>query len=689
MVKKKRSEVDNKIIFIFVISFLIISLLSFSDLTGFLIVGCSDTDNSDKYVKGTMSYQGFAAEDECFNNNLVEYFCSLNGFPSVTVSECPEGCSNGACNKNAATKQGFSEIFQISQPNNILGINKFIGTVVSTINEKDMPKLLKSSSIMTMDSISGYRQYIRFNDTNLTTGQIKIDEDIEGEFTDFLYFDDNNFLFEYEIDFSNLLTGEISTNNKLSNLHYRSIHLLNKEYEIADTNVNGNEVELKFIGGKIKDTLKEWESKSYLINEESYNIKIALISNNEVIFEVNNERSSPLSRGETSYVSNLSISVSNILMDTSTQDTVIFYLDSTSFKLRDTITDDNFRQGIEINGNSISDGFVQIKGIRANNQVRINNIKYKARANGRQGSDVYVSQGDTVSKSISKPDLFFNSWDILYSGLIGNIENLNESLIIFNPSSSRYRLVFTNTQGKTYTTPLISNNGGTLTIGDKENSLYFIESDNSSNYTIAQRDYFVLTTSNSRSGITNIMRYKIVNENTKQVIFADLSGSGKEVMYSGNPGINAAANLIVSGKTYKVFIGPSPDYKLAIDLNGNGNIAGEEVNIIVNGGGMLDLGSSQISNVNFNMTLTTESKQLSNRNDNEVINLEIQKSGGNPEIYIPSQQDLTLEKVSGGNTEGVSTFGTRFLLTEKSGPDKLTIKYPNSQVEANVSVIAY
>ncbi len=683
--KKKRSEVEYKLVFILIISFLIISLLSFTNLTGFLIVGCNDSDNGDKYVKGTLSYQSLKADDECIQDKLAEYFCNPSGIPSVTISECPSGCVNGAC-KKIENKTTYKEIFQIKQGSDVLEINEFIGDVLSSITSNEMPFLLKSSSISTSNGISRYNQYLTFNDTDLQTGKVKFDED-EGEISDFLFFDEDNYLFEYELDFGNNLISDISSSNKLEDLHNEKLNILGNEYQIIDSNVNGNTVELKFIGGKIKDTLKEGESKTYNLKGKQYNVKLVLVSNDRAIFEINSNRSKTLEEGEVDSLDDISIAVISILEDNK-GDLVDFYLDSNMFKFKDTINDDNFRQGVEINGNIISDGFVKIKGEKTSTEVKINNIKYKVKAKGIRAGDLFVPPGSSVKNNIPNPSLFLGSWDILYQGLLNEVKKLNNNLIIFNPSGSKYRLVFTNLKGKTYSIPFISNNAGTLTIGNDEDTLYFIEASSTNNFIINTKDYFILTSKNSNSGITNILRYNSLNEENKQLSVVDLAEGKKDVIYTGTPGTNAVANLVISGRTYKVYIGSAPDYKLAVDLNGDNDLASDEVNIITNGGGILDLGSAQTSSNNFNMTLTTESRQFNKRTTNENINIEVQKDGSSVNINLPSQSDLALESVSGGK-EGLSSFGIEFTLTEKSGPDKLTVIYPGQQAEANVSIISY
>lgn len=680
------SDKESKLGIILISIFVLLSLYFFSsNLTGLLISSCSDSDNGDRYIKGTLNYQGLTVEDDCMGENVVEYFCNSNSIPSVKLSKCESTCQNGAC-ISTGIKTTFKESFQIKQGSDFLEVNEFIGDVIDAVTETEMPSLLKSSKININTGITSYKQYLRFNDTNLQTGRVKFDEDEENEVSDFLFFDESDYLFEYEIDFENNLISDIDS-NKLKDLKSRKISILGDEYEILDSNVNNNEISLTFLGGKTKDTLKEGDSKTYTKEGKDYVVKLLLAGNNEAIFSVNNIRSSNLEEGETELINNTFITLSDVL-ESETGDLAVFYFGSRIFKIKDTINDDAFKQGVEINGKQISDAEVKIKGEKTSTQIKINNIKYRVKAKSIKSGDIFVSQGSSVKKSIKNPELFLGTWDILYNGLDSKA-NSKSSVLMFNPTGSKYRLTFTNQKGRTYTIPLISNNGGTLTLGSDEDSLYFIESSSSSDYIINIQDYFILTNKNDKTGTTNILRYRSISPDTNQISFVDLAEGGKEVVYTGTLGTNAVANLVVSGKTYKVYIGPSPDYKLAIDLNGNGNVNSEEVNIVSIGGGRLDLGSAQTSNNNFNMTLITDSSSFGKRTTNENINIEIQKESGEVNVALPSQSDLTLESTSGGNTEGLSSFGVEFSLTEKSGPDKLLINYPGSQARANVTVVLY
>ena len=197
-----------------------------------------------------------------------------------------------------------------------------------------------------------------------------------------------------------------------------------------------------------------------------------------------------------------------------------------------------------------------------------------------------------------------------------------------------------------------------------------------------------MTNRNDRGGTTNILRVSSVDVSSKQVHFDDLATGSKIMTYSGTEGSNAQGDLVVSGNSYKIYVGPAPDYKLAVDLTDDGSLSGREANIVVNGGGILDLGSTSSPGSSFTMTLKTEARQFQEAATDEVISMTIQNTGSGVDINIPAQSGLSIETES-GRIRAMSNYGVEFL-QRRNGADSLTITYPSgSQSIADVSVVFY
>lgn len=59
---------------------------------------CIDSDaGKNKYEPGTVTEEEDSFTDECEEENIKEYFCTVEGIPSYTILPCVNGCLDGAC----------------------------------------------------------------------------------------------------------------------------------------------------------------------------------------------------------------------------------------------------------------------------------------------------------------------------------------------------------------------------------------------------------------------------------------------------------------------------------------------------------------------------------------------------------------------------------------------------------------
>ncbi len=59
---------------------------------------CSDSDGGkNKYEFGGVTANGETFQDECDDQNIIEYFCSMDQVASYTLLPCVNGCTSGAC----------------------------------------------------------------------------------------------------------------------------------------------------------------------------------------------------------------------------------------------------------------------------------------------------------------------------------------------------------------------------------------------------------------------------------------------------------------------------------------------------------------------------------------------------------------------------------------------------------------
>ncbi|MDP3728990.1 MAG: hypothetical protein Q8R18_06090 [bacterium] len=75
-----------------------IFIITFILLTASVAAQCTDSDGGkNKYELGTVTEQEEIFSDTCEEENIQEYFCSVEGVASYTLLPCVNGCLDGAC----------------------------------------------------------------------------------------------------------------------------------------------------------------------------------------------------------------------------------------------------------------------------------------------------------------------------------------------------------------------------------------------------------------------------------------------------------------------------------------------------------------------------------------------------------------------------------------------------------------
>lgn len=676
----------NSIIILLACSILVLGIFAndLGGITGRVIGGCIDTDGKDIYTKGSVQVEGSTLEDSCTDNTIVEFYCENNNLKFL-VTAC-SSCGDGAC-LQISQPPTQPQYIQIQQPSNSLELNESLGSVIQSITEIDIDAL--SSGSTGKSTKTSYQQYLRLNN-GIPSGKVLFTEDNQNNVGDFLYFQDDTDMFEYELQFDNGWESSL-TSNTLSDLKDNELSILGREYTVTDATKNNNDIEIQLLGGSFTDMLEEGESAIYEIDGQDHEFEVLIIEDtipSTVTFVIDNSPSPQLEEGDIYQFGSTTLGVMNLIINEAGEpglgDMVQFALGAEHIVLKDDVSNTNFQQSIKVNGNSISNSFVKIQGNAKTNGYEITNIKYRTQADDINGGDVFVPPGQQLSSFLRKPESLIAGIDFIYNGL----QKPEASIAKIDPTGTdEYRLEFTNNKNNFYDIPIVANVAGNLRIGGDKEVLHFIEATNNTNYTVNQQDYLIFTTRNNKNGITNVLRYTNIDTSNKQLGFDDPSFGTINAIYAGTEGIDASATLTVSGTSYKVFVGPSPGYALAADLDSDGNVNNAEVNIIIDGGGIIDLGSTQNPNTDFNITLTTDSSSLDNPSTgDEVISISILRNGNNIDLDLPAQQKL-MRETSSSKTYGTSLYGVYFEEDDDSTIDELLIEYPRSQVTADVRIL--
>ena len=670
--------------YIILLAIFVLWMSFYSSYIGKVVQECEDTDDLSIFSKGKVIVSGIEAEDECVENKVQEFYCENNNV-KYEFFNCPSGCFEGACKPEILIKEAEFESFKIESGGDKLEINEKIGDVIEAVTENDV-EALKGGKISTRSGLTSFNQYLRFKDTNIESGKIILSENENDRIGNYLYFQNDKYMFEYEIDFEDGLKSDIS-NNKLVDLEGKKINILSRNYDIIDAKLIGNEAVLKLVSGEVGGNLEVSEETIYTINDIPYQIKVLSVEDEtKRVSLLINGKEFDIKLGEVIYVDGIFIGIPDVIVNEAGEgeDRADFFLGAQVIELRDKYTDDSFSSGTRVNGFSVTGGDVKIKGTKSGDELTISNIKYRLKADAKRGGDIFVSKGHTLREYLDYEGGMFG-WDIRYNGLSSDDRN---SLIRISPNGDdEYDLGFSNNKGQEYVIDFVVNKNGNLELGDENNDLYFIEGTSISNYIINKNDWFVAGNNNGRTGITNILRYNSIDTSGNTITFNDLAAGNKNVVYTGTEGTDAQGDLVVSGNTYRVHIGGDPDNKLAIDMNGDGDVNSDEINIVVNGGGIIDLGSTNNPGSDFSITLKTEASSFDENADDEIITVNILKSGSNVDLSIPSQSGLSIES-DDDQVKAMSNYGA-YLVQDRNGADSLKIYYPKRQSVADVELVFY
>lgn len=660
---------------------------------------------------------------------------------------------------------------EIGEPSDLLEVEELIGDVKEVITESHL-KALSTGTITTDQGTTEYAQYLRFegdiafntsDDRSVESCLVGFRENEDEEVGDFLVCKDGWTVFEYEMEFEEGLESDVKSSGgelHLDDMEDESLNIFGTDYTIVKAIANGTggqsggagdsnfSMHLQMLGGDVVDTLGEGETRTYTIDGVDYEVTAIFISDGgstdaeSAKFSVNGDITDELEDGETDVLpGGLEIGVREVLTN-QREGIVEFFLGANKVELTDNdCQDDEFTSNVEIAEENIEDARVRFKcayvtgssnGVTAGDTLEITDVRYQMDADASDGSTVYVPPGHGVREFLDEPQGMLNpTWDLRYEGLMDT--GTAEWRIAPN-GDDEYRLVFNSRESLEYDVPLLTNEGGIFKYGDDDDDLIFEEacfntswhstssqppSPTAPNYTgcylIDEDDFFVLTDDNDETGFTHVMRFESIDISNNVVTFNDLATGNKEMTYSGTEITlgNAAGSLTVGGKTYKVWVYDNNTTRhLAVDLNNDGVFSvGNKSDVVVNGGGILDLGTARnltgplnwtkgaVPGSDRNLTFNTTASEFdesgaNNSGSPESINITISSRTGNEIGLAVSARPFAVFSSPRTNSdldEALTTYGAYMEILDESGSDEaesFLMKYPLSQRGAQVFVTA-
>ncbi len=535
-----------------------------------------------------------------------------------------------------------------------------------------------------------YRQFLVFKDTSdadpIESGRAIFRRDESGKVGDYLRFRSGDDMFEYRLIFSGGLESDI-TDGELDDLDGLRLSLLGRDFTVVRSKVDSSthSLSITLLGGALLDTLTEGQRKTYTVNGKEYDVLAASITDEQeprVIFSIDGEQTDTLKKGEIGVLKNgMKVGVRDILPNEATEnpgdDQVELYLDAQPVTLHDSdYADDAFDEGgATIGLVDIPDTRVRIKAFGSASFLTIFNIDYRVEENAA-GGDLYIPAGSGLRDHMSMPQaLLSDAWDLRYDGVM----DAPITEIRFDPRGDQgYRLSFVTQGEKDIRVPFIDASG-TFKFGDSDNDLLFIEASGTGAPNINVDDSFVLSKGSTDHAETDVMRYESYDAGG-QLTFEDLGEGTISVPFDTS---TREGTLTVSGNSYRVVVDANGN--LAIDQNGDKAINGGKATVTIDGGGVLDFGSTMsIGGVtSLSITLTTLRRHLDEKTADEVVTISITRSGSSLDLDVADQSAIKLSRED-DTEKGRTRYGALFERERNSGADELKIEYPRTQQLAEV-----
>ena len=590
-----------------------------------------------------------------------------------------------AAAKAEADAKTYRAYFEDSS--DILEVGESLSAVKDVITSAEL-KTLTSGTISTSYGQTDYNQYLRFEESS---GKVVFGENNDDVVGDFLYFEANEPIYEYELEFPSGLESAVE-DGVLRDLDGRKVNVLGKDYTFVNSKYDSGSqrVELELLSGDNIITLREGETQKVKVGDVEHDVVLTFVSDPntgspEAKISVDGELTQALGEGETDILdSGLEVGVSEILTN-SRESIVKMFFGAHKIVISDKITDDLYSSGADVDRERINYVDVSVKGTVDGSKVTISSIKYRVSADAADGSDIFIAPGHGLKEVTRRPiGLLSDKFDIKYDGL-ADVETTEFAV---RPSGDeRYTLEFTNRKGSEYSIDYVTTKNGIFKYGTDDEDLWFVEAGSSSTFVVARNDVAVLTDAPTDKGYTAVVRYEDIDTTDKILTFSDLGSKGGDIQvsYTGTEGVDAVGDLIVNGKTFKVYVGGGPDHKLAMDLTSDGNVDGTHAPIVINGGGIFHAGPATIVGTSFVTDFTTLEKNFDNLIGDEVFTLTFSKT---PEDEVALDVSSGLDLFSVGDDDvGMSRFGSVIRVKDNdNGPDSFEMAYPVEQRKAEAYV---
>lgn len=554
---------------------------------------------------------------------------------------------------------------------------------------------LADKTISTGEGRTKYTQYLRFKGNGrdpIESGSTFFGRDRSGKVDDFLRFNAQDDIYEYGVVFEEGLQSTIK-DKRLVNLVNEPITMVGQTVYIIDGKIDtdAKTVTLRFLDTLFVDSLGEGQRRVYRLGEDVFDIRVSIIDEDQrVTFVVNDHETKTIIPGQmVIFPDETVLGVAEVMLNEAGEgkDVVLFYFSRNAFTVTDKYSDTEFSANVQSQREPLHTAKAAVIGSLDGNTFQLSALKFRLVASS---GDVYIPAGQSLRGQLLEPDAMFpTNWDIVYNGFHGK-KREGTIPVEFDPTGDGFMLLFTSREGVEYRIPLLSG-AADFSYGDGRRTLHYVEAASSTTYTIAKNDLFVATSQNNDQGTTHILSYEGIDTATRRLFFRDWAVGQKDIPYevTGVDGQEGKAILNIAGQQYPVFISSASGNALAVDLTGDGSVSGSEANIILTGGGRLDLGTTNDlgGSSSVTMRLIVPQRLLKEATADEVTQIVFTKSGNTIDVDVPNQGDLRLTASPDRDAlQGQTKFGTLFQLNRRKATGQLFIDFPKKQLTSSVTI---
>lgn len=400
-------------------------------------------------------------------------------FTGKTIASCSTDadCEKGyICDKNLNPPACvFKECIEFNTDTNKLNIGDYLTDVRNVaLTNKDLVNLLANKTYLNAEgSEYNYEQKIKISDSVLFS-----------HFADSSYKDNSPTLgvkldkkdpvLNYTINFIKPPVDDTGTGD-WEDFEDTLITLLGKEYLIVDAG-NSTRAKLTLMGGAIKDSLTLNEEGTYVVDENSYTIKLSYVDSDECQFEINGQETQKLNKGEQGKAGGIDVGVSDIDYSTGA---VTEIMKCDFFVGADKIVMEHSKE-IEVNNIEIEGMTSWIEYSSSNEKVSLDKIIIAWKA----GEDLFVTEDSSVEFPI------FKSFKISSKSLITE----TEEEISVEGSDTVIELKVPIESGEANIELLASDGAGTFNkVGGDGGDEGFATSSGMLHYNLNEDQYFIAT----------------------------------------------------------------------------------------------------------------------------------------------------------------------------------------------------